>query len=388
MSTPVRVEEGPGRLERAGRASWSLLGLALLAILAVYLFTRYSGLLVPSAIGIVLAATLSPLVSRLSRWHVPRIVGTIIVSLVIIGALVFLAWQFVVIVVNDSPHIFDLLRSGAADLDTWLGQSPAAKSTVERLQSMIATLEHAAASGLVPLAFEGARAAYSLIVAIFLAGGFTFFFLWEGPMVRSWISAHIFLPAEVGGRVTASLVHTTRMYILGVSCIGLLQAVIVGATAVAVGVANWPVIAFAIFLGNYIPYVGGLVTGFFAVLLTLGAAGPKAALAVLIALIVSFVFVGPHIGVFFIGGALKMPVAAVFALTMVGATLVGFFGAAAAAPLARLIMDAHRIIRESREQAAGAAGGASAGEAGPAPGEPAAAVAAAGQQPGVEDSRA
>ena len=370
MSAPLRLEEGPGRLEKAGRASWSLLGLAFVAMLAVYLFTRYSGLLVPSAIGIVLAATLSPLVALLSRWHVPRIVGTLVVSLVIIGALIFLTWQFVVIVVNDSPHIFALLRSGAADLDKWLGQSPGAKTTVERLQSMIGTLEHAAASGLVPLAFEGARAAYSLIVALFLAGGFTFFFLWEGPLARSWISAHMFLPAEVGNRVTASLVHTTRMYILGVSCIGLLQAIIVGGTAVAVGVVNWPVIAFAIFLGNYIPYVGGIVTGFFAVLLTLGAAGPKAALAVLIALLVSFVFVGPHIGVFFIGGALKMPVAAVFAATMVGATLVGFFGAAAAAPLVRLVMDARHIIRESREQVDGAPAGGDPPGADAAPGEP------------------
>ena len=335
-----------------------MLGVILLAIVVITLFTRYSGLLVPSAVGIVLAATLSPLVSLLTRWHVPRIVGTALVTLVIVGLLVFLIWQFVVIVVNDSGNILGLLRGGAADLDKWLGQSAAARSTVDKLQSMIASVEHGAASGLMPLAFEGARAAYSTIVAVFLAGGFTFFFLWEGPLVRSWISAHIFLPEDVGRRVTASLVRTTRMYVLGVSCIGALQALIVGGTAVVFGVSSWPVIAFAIFLGNYIPYVGGLVTGVFAVILTLGAAGPKAALAVLIALVVSFVFVGPHIGVFFIGGALKMPVAAVFALTMAGAALVGFFGAAAAAPVARLVMDARQIIRDAEAQPEGAASGA------------------------------
>ena len=149
---------------------------------------------------------------------------------------------------------------------------------------------------------------------------------------------------QVGRRVTASLVHTTRMYVLGVSCIGAMEAVIVGGTALVAGVNSWAVIAFAIFLGNYIPYVGGLVAGVFAVLLALGAAGPGPALAVLIAVVVSFVFAGPHIGVFFIGGALKMPVAAVFTLTMAGATVLGFFGAAAAAPLARLIIDARSII--------------------------------------------
>ena len=123
---------------------------------------------------------------------------------------------------------------------------------------------------------------------------------------------------------------------------------------------SWPVIAFAIFLGNYIPYIGGLVTGVFAVLLALGAAGFGPALAVLIAVLVSTVFVGPHIGVFFIGGAIRLPVTAVFVLTMIGATVVGFFGAAAAAPMARLIIDARDIVRESRVAAA-------AGDASPEP---------------------
>lgn len=46
-------------------------------------------------------------------------------------------------------------------------------------------------------------------------------------------------------------------------------------------------------------------------------------------------FAGSHIGAFFIGGALRLPMTAVFALTMAGATLAGLFGAAAA-PLAYL----------------------------------------------------
>jgi putative heme transporter len=175
-----------------------------------------------------------------------------------------------------------------------------------------------------------------------------FFFLWQGPLVREWVSGHIFLPVKVGRRVTRSLVHTSRMYVLGVSCIGAMEAVIVGGTALVTGVNGWPVIAFAIFLGNYIPYVGGLVAGVFAVLLALGAGGVGPALAVLVAVVISFVFAGPHIGVFFIGGALKMPVAAVFTLTMAGAAVIGFFGAAVAAPAARLVMDAHAIVREER----------------------------------------
>jgi len=117
----------------------------------------------------------------------------------------------------------------------------------------------------------------------------------------------------------------------------------------------------------------------FAVLLTLGDLGVGPAIAVLIAIIVAF-FAGSHIGAFFIGGALRLPVTAVFVLTMAGAAVAGLFGAAAAAPLARLIIDAGDIIREHpvEEAASGggapeggppetAAGGAAAATAGPSP---------------------
>jgi predicted PurR-regulated permease PerM len=72
---------------------------------------------------------------------------------------------------------------------------------------------------------------------------------------------------------------------------------------------------------------------------------------VLIAIVISF-FAGSHIGAFFIGGALRLPVTAVFVLTMGGAAVAGLFGAAATAPLARLIIDARDIIREHRAEEA------------------------------------
>jgi len=358
-AAPADAPAAPGpyeRLARSGRACWWVLGIVILVILAVLGLAKYGGLIVPSVVGMVLAATLSPVVSKLAAWHIPRIVGTLVVTLLIVVLLVFLDWQFVAIVANEGSSIWDTLRAGATDVDRWLGGSGAAHAALVRFQSASEAIQHGAVSGAVPLALRGVHAVYTAVVALFLAAGFTFLFLWEGPVVRRWVSGQLFVPEHVGLKITASLVLTTRRYVAGVSCIGALQAVIVGATALVTGVGSWPVIAFAIFLGNYVPYIGGLVTGVFAVLLTLGAAGPRPAFFVLIAVLVSTVFVGPHIGVFFIGGAIRLPVTAVFVLTMTGATVVGFFGAAVAAPMARLIIDARAIVREYHQSvAAGAA---------------------------------
>jgi predicted PurR-regulated permease PerM len=154
-------------------------------------------------------------------------------------------------------------------------------------------------------------------------------------------------------RITGSLVRTTRRYVGGLSGVGAMEAVLVGATAAVVGESAWPLIALVVFFGNYIPYVGGIVAGVFAVLLTLGDLGLGPAVAVLIAILIAF-FGGSHIGAFFIGGALRLPVTAVFALTMAGAAVAGLFGAAAAAPLARLVIDSRDIVREHRAEASGA----------------------------------
>lgn len=341
-----------GRLERVGRGSWWALGIALLVILAFMGLARFGTFIIPSLIGIVLATTLSPLVGWAQRWHVPRLLAAAVISLFIVAGLVLLAWGIVSLVVDRSPHIWDMLKSGGNEIDRWLGRYGAARGTIDGVRAQLNAVKRGAATGVLPLALKGVRELYSVVVAIFLAAGFSFFFLWEGPDVRRWVARHLTLPEDVGLEITASLVHTTRRYVAGLSAIGASQAVIVGATAAIAGVSAWPVIAFVIFLGNYIPYIGGLIAGVFAVVLALGDQGPTAALVVLIAIVIAY-FAGSHLGVFFIGGAIDLPVTAVFVLTMTGAAVAGIFGAAATAPLARLVIDARAIIRRHAEDGRG-----------------------------------
>jgi predicted PurR-regulated permease PerM len=341
------------RLERAGRGAWWVIGLIVLAGVALYLLRRYESFVFPSLVGIVLATTLSPVVGWMERRRVPRLLGAVIVSIVIVLLLVALAWAAVVIVVDQGPQIWHTLSEGGARIDRWLGGTGEASDTVSRVENAIGGLR-SGLSNVVPIALEGVHELYTLVVAVFLAGGFTFFFLWEGPLVRRWVSRHMAQPEEVGLRITSSLVRTTRRYVAGLSGIGATEAVVVGVTAAVVGESAWPLIALVIFIGNYIPYIGGIVAGAFAVLLTLGDLGVGPAVVVLIAIVISF-FGGSHIGAFFIGGALRLPVTAVFVLTMAGAAVAGLFGAAATAPLARLIIDARDITRESRAESAEAA---------------------------------
>ena len=318
---------------------------------ALYLLQRFGSFIIPSLIGIVLATTLSPVVGWMERHRIPRLLGAVLVSVVIVLLLVLLAWAIVVIVVDQSGQIWRTLTEAATRIDRWAGGTGTTIDTLNKLRKLVSGLRSGAAAGFLPFAIQGVRQLYDLVVAVFLAGGFSFFFLWEGPLVRRWISEHLTLPEDVGMRITGSLVKTTRRYVAGLSAIGAMEAILVGATAAVVGEGAWPLIALAIFIGNYIPYIGGLVAGVLAVLLTLGDLGLGPAIAVLVAILIGF-FAGSHIGAFFIGGALRLPVTAVFVLTMGGAAVAGIFGAAATAPLARLIIDARDIVREHRAEEA------------------------------------
>jgi putative heme transporter len=365
-AAPDRIATA-GRLERYGRAAWWALGVVVILGVALYLLQRFGSFIIPSLIGVVLATTLSPVVGWMERHRIPRLLGAVIVSVVIIAALVLLAWALVVIVIDQGPQIWRTLTEAATRIDRYVGGNGTTTDTFDKLQKLISGLRSGADAGVLPIAIRGVRQLYDLVVAVFLAGGFSFFFLWEGPMVRRWVARSLTLPEDVGLRITGSLVRTTRRYVAGLSGIGAMEAVLVGATAAVVGETAWPLIALAIFIGNYIPYIGGLVAGALAVLLTLGDLGLWPAVAMLVAILVGF-FAGSHIGAFFIGGALRLPVTTVFVLTMAGAAVAGLFGAAATAPLARLIIDARDIIREHRagEAAVQAAAGAAAAEPPPA----------------------
>ena len=80
------------RLERYGKGSWWALGLVVLVAVGFYLLQRFGSFIVPSVIGIVLATTLSPVVAWMERRRVPRLLGAVIVSLVIVLLLLLFAW--------------------------------------------------------------------------------------------------------------------------------------------------------------------------------------------------------------------------------------------------------------------------------------------------------
>ena len=80
----------PGLVRRIGVVSWSLLGLLLLLGVVVWVVIRVQILIPPMVLAIALIYVLNPVVNRLHRHGVPRILGSCLSYVVLSGVLVLL----------------------------------------------------------------------------------------------------------------------------------------------------------------------------------------------------------------------------------------------------------------------------------------------------------
>ncbi len=84
---PQEARRDEGRLSVLGRSAWYLLGLTLVAALALWIVARLAVVTVPVVLALLPAAALVPLVNRLKRW---RLRPALAASVVLIGLLALL----------------------------------------------------------------------------------------------------------------------------------------------------------------------------------------------------------------------------------------------------------------------------------------------------------
>ncbi|MFQ5966305.1 MAG: AI-2E family transporter [Acidimicrobiia bacterium] len=85
MSEPSPLYE---RFRRLGIASWSVVGVLLVAAVAIWIAIQLRIILLPLILAIGIIYLINPFVDLLSRTRVPRILGTVLVYIVFIGLLV------------------------------------------------------------------------------------------------------------------------------------------------------------------------------------------------------------------------------------------------------------------------------------------------------------
>jgi putative heme transporter len=342
----------PRWLRNLGFSSWLLVGFVLVIVGLIWLLAETSTIVMPVILATVLGAVAGPAVGWLERHSVPRIWGAILVllGLVAIGVLIFcLVFGGIS---AQSGDISAKANQALVKIEGWLSDVGVdnAQSATQDVQETAPEVRTTLLSG-VAAGIEGLK---SLVFFLAFAVLSTLFVLKDGPVMRAFINRHMGIPQADAAIVTANVAKSLRSYFLAVTIIAAFNAVVIGGTALILGVPLAGTIAVVTFVGAYVPFVGAWVAGGFAVMIALGAGStPDAAILAIVCLLANGIL-QQMIQPFVMGATLSLNPLVVLVVTIGAGALFGMVGLTLAAPLTSAAV---HISNELRARTLAAAGG-------------------------------
>lgn len=329
------------------RVSAALSWRFVVVVAALYVFGFLASIVIPVAIALLLAALLSPGVTKLVEWRVPRGVATTVMMIIGIGVL---GGVLTFVISEFSRGLPELQTQVGASLDTiqqWLKDGPAHLSDQQLqnyLNDIVKTIKENQAeitSGALTTAATVGEALTGLLLALFTL----IFFLHDGDGIWRFVTRAV--PRDVRQRVDVagrrgfgSLVS----YVRATAVVAIVDAVGVGIGLAIIGVPLVVPLSALVFLGAFIPIIGAVFTGAVAVLIALVTNGPIAALVVLAVLIGVMQLESHVLQPLLLGRAVKLhPLAVVLAIAG-GLVTGGIAGALLAVPLLAVLNSGIRSL--------------------------------------------
>ena len=321
----------PTWLRNLGFSSWLLVGFVLIIVGLIWLLAETATIVMPVILAAVLGAVAGPLVGWLERHSVPRIWGAILVllGLVAIGVLIF-CLVFGGISANSAElstkanQALDKIQGWFSDLGVDNTQS--AKEDVQKAAPEIRTT-------LLNGVSAGVQGLESLVFFLAFATLSTLFVLKDGPVMHRFINRHLGVPEPTANIVTTNIAKSLRNYFLAVTIIAAFNGILIGGTALILGVPLAGTIAVVTFVGAYVPYLGAWVAGGFAVLIALSTGSTTDAAIMAIVCLLANGALQQMIQPFVMGATLSLNPLVVLVVTIGAGCLFGMVGLTLAAPL-------------------------------------------------------
>ncbi len=315
---------------------------------ALFLLNLLSGILLPFALGAILAFFLSPAVGRLSHWHVPRTFGTLLVLTgfltLIVLFILLLTPVFQAQVGQLISQIPGYLERARTEIDQALVllQDHISPDDMQRLRDamgariadMVGTMGKIVGSVL-----TGGIAVANLLSLIFITPVVAFFLLrdWDDLLhtLDSWMPRqHLATIREQAGLIE----ETLSGFLRGQAAVCGLFGVVYAVGLTIIGLNSGLVIGLLCGILIFIPFLGGLTGGVLAVLLGFAQFEDwHKPLAILILFVVGQTLEGNLITPKLVGDRVRLhPVWIIFSLLAFGA-LFGFVGVLVAVPFAAVL---------------------------------------------------
>jgi putative heme transporter len=341
----------PRWLRDLGLTSWFLLGFLVLLGALTWLLGATATIVGPVVGATIVATVVAPIVSALHRHHVPRAAGAALVLLGMIALVVVVVLVVVSGITAQSDSIAKYAHAAAGRAEQWLESAGVDQSGATRTEGNVsAAVPHIIATftkGIV----GGIQGVASLAFAMSFATLSLFFLLKDGPSLRKWIDHHLAVSPPVAHVITSRLIGSVRGYFRGVATVAAFNGVVVAIGALIVDVPLAGTIGVVTFVTAFIPYIGAVVAGGFAVVIALGANGTSTALIMLVIVLLANGLLQNVVQPFAMGSALGLHPLVVLLITVGAGCILGMFGLILAAPLASAGRHIAHDLARARERA-------------------------------------
>jgi predicted PurR-regulated permease PerM len=342
------VFSAPRWLRDLGIASWLLVGVAALFVGLTWILGVTSTIVEPVLVGLVVATVASPGVGWFQTKRLPRAVGALLVLLAVVAIAVVIVFLVLGGIRAQSDAIATQASAAADKFQAWLkdlgidqsGASAASNDLKSSVPQVISTFVRGVAhgiSGLASLGFFLSFTAFSV-----------FFLLKDGPQLRRWTEGHLGVPANVAQTITGNVIISIRRYFLGTTIVASFNAVVVGVGAYLLDVPLAGTIAVVTLVTAYIPFIGAVVAGAFAVVLALGAKGTTTALIMLVIVILANGLLQNIVQPIAMGATLRMNPLLILVVTISAGAFFGMAGMVLAAPLTSAAMHISNDLNRAR----------------------------------------
>lgn len=348
LVTPPTIE----RFRRLGIVVWTLIGILILAYVAMRSLLSVAEIFPPLVVAIVTIYTLNPFVTRLETVGIRRVFGGCLMYLVLL-AIISVAMTLLIPVLidqgqafaRDFPRTLDRLgdlanRFGASledrfgatvDIEEWIGgQSDLAADSVRRIGSFLAA----------------AAETVTLIVIGLVVG---FYLLIDLPWLRR-STLHLVPPdrREEARSVAHDVGAAMGGFFRGQLLVALIVAVMSSLGLALIGLPYWAVVGVIAGFFNLIPLIGPFVGAIPAIIIALALRPPiTAVFVVLVLTVVQQIdnhFISPNV----MRWSVRLHPVTVMLSLVVGATLSGFFGMLVAVPVVASIKVVFRHFWRTR----------------------------------------
>jgi predicted PurR-regulated permease PerM len=280
-----RAERGvPASLRVSAGWSWRLIVIGAAIYIALLAVGRVRVVVIPVLAGLLISALIAPLAHRLQRLGVPRLASAFLALFaffaVVAGAAVAVGFN----AANEIPTVTDQVSQGIDKVRNYLADGPLHLSQ-KQIDGLVSDIQRSLTSNrgkVVSGVISTASVAFEVLAGILVALFATFFFVYDGAGIWTWIVTRFPPAAEERVRGAGREAWATITgYVRGTVLVALVDSTCITIGLVSVGVPLVAPLALLTFFGGFIPIVGATLAGAAAVLVTLVAKGVVPALVVL-----------------------------------------------------------------------------------------------------------